>query len=308
VSCTNSPWRLSRSDALPALEGAPRPGAPALIHSAFRRLPPPLVLIGMHGSGTSIVSRILGSLGAYMGHHLDEHAEAGEFFALNEEILYRAGASWDRVDPLLNRIDDARFARSSVRRLRLATLGSLRTGYLRNAPADAAAWGWKDPRNSLTLPFWLRLFPTAKVIHIHRDLEDAAKSIRRRANQWAESPSEGPAATPEPWVRRAARLATDPTAIGRFLRRRARAGEQGDPCLDLDYCRTLARSYHEACSRWRGEGSALMVLRYEDLLGDPIRATRALAEFAGLKAEAAAIANAASLVRPRTRVLEPART
>ena len=25
-------------------------------------------------------------------------------------------------------------------------------------------WGWKDPRNSITLPLWLRLYPEAKII------------------------------------------------------------------------------------------------------------------------------------------------
>jgi hypothetical protein len=42
------------------------------------------------------------------------------------------------------------------------------------------AWGWKDPRNSITLPVWLKLFPDARVIHIVRNGVDVAESLYRR--------------------------------------------------------------------------------------------------------------------------------
>jgi hypothetical protein len=33
---------------------------------------------------------------------------------------------------------------------------------------SSGPWGWKDPRNSLTLPFWLQVFPGARVLIVHR--------------------------------------------------------------------------------------------------------------------------------------------
>ncbi|HTE20391.1 MAG TPA: hypothetical protein VK689_18660, partial [Armatimonadota bacterium] len=53
----------------PSLDGsADRLAArPALVHPAFRRLPPPLIVLGMHRSGTSVVAGILARLGVYMG-------------------------------------------------------------------------------------------------------------------------------------------------------------------------------------------------------------------------------------------------
>lgn len=41
-------------------------------------------------------------------------------------------------------------------------------------------WGWKDPRNTITLAEWLRRFPQAKVIHIVRDQQAVANSIFKR--------------------------------------------------------------------------------------------------------------------------------
>jgi hypothetical protein len=281
--------------------GARRAPVPALIHPAFRDLPPPVILIGMHGSGTSIVSRILTSLGVYLGHDLDEHAEAGEFFALNEELLYRAGASWDFIGPYLSQVDSPWFRRMAELRLAAATFGQLRTGFLAGDTHTAPVWGWKDPRNSLTLPFWLRLFPDAKIIHVHREAEAAAVSIRRRSHTWAETPSVAPQARPASFASRALRLATDPLAVARFVSRRLGRGgapRMADPCLDLDHCRKLAAGYQECCRRWRDGGSDLLVVRYEDLLGDPQRVSRVLAEFSGLYPDRKTLLDAAALVNP----------
>src|SRR5262249_51761949 len=43
-------------------------------------------------------------------------------------------------------------------------------------------WGWKDPRNTYTLPIWLDVFPHAKVVHVYRHGVDVAHSLRVRQN------------------------------------------------------------------------------------------------------------------------------
>jgi hypothetical protein len=53
---------------------------------------------------------------------------------------------------------------------------------LRELIADEPA-GWKDPRNSLTLPFWLSLLPRMKVIVCIRHPLQVARSERRRREQ-----------------------------------------------------------------------------------------------------------------------------
>jgi len=45
---------------------------------------------------------------------------------------------------------------------------------------SASVWGWKDPRNSLTLPFWQQLFPKLKTLIMVRNPLEVAHSMRKR--------------------------------------------------------------------------------------------------------------------------------
>lgn len=46
--------------------------------------------------------------------------------------------------------------------------------------ARQPVWGWKDPRNSLTLPFWNALLPDLKVLVCLRHPQEVARSMRER--------------------------------------------------------------------------------------------------------------------------------
>ena len=55
----------------------------------------PLIVLGMHRSGTSLVSRILARVGVHMGDDCNRHHESDFFRELNK-LLFRAGhADWD---------------------------------------------------------------------------------------------------------------------------------------------------------------------------------------------------------------------
>ena len=41
-------------------------------------------------------------------------------------------------------------------------------------------WGWKDPRNIFTLPFWITLFPLSKIIIVKRHPYDVCMSLINR--------------------------------------------------------------------------------------------------------------------------------
>src|SRR5579883_1660351 len=117
----------------------------------------PIAIAGMHRSGTSLVSHVLSTVGLYLGppeeivganqDNLDGYWEHRGFVDINDEILARLGASWERPPELplglleLERLDD-------LRPRALALIEELST---------EPVWGWKDPRTSLTLPFWLDL-------------------------------------------------------------------------------------------------------------------------------------------------------
>jgi hypothetical protein len=293
---------------------------PSLLHPDFQLLPPPVVVTGMHRSGTSLAAALLAAVGVYMGPEWavrtrrnpalrpddqllqNGYAEAEDFRCLNDRLLAGAGAGWSDVEPFLAVREQPRFAQSRAALLRAATFGRLQRSYLDPIRgAEEQPWGWKDPRNSLTLPLWLQLFPEARVVHVRREREAAVESLHRRARTWAASP--GPAL---PWGERAREWAGHPwrTATRAARRWRVLPPAPPDPCLDREYCRRLYDRYLHECMRFRGRSPRYLEVEYEAVLADPVAAARGLAEFAGCSPPRSRLQAAAALVRPRTTPIE----
>lgn len=148
--------------------------------------PAPVIVIGMHRSGTTILSDILRLLGIEMGrNHGILDRESLFFQTLNKSIFQSLHGEWDTPAPvgvlkagtalthtiavIISRICNSRlsFLHFGVRRL------------FQNRISQR--WGWKDPRNTFTLPVWLDIFPDAKVIFIYRNGVDVAHSLVRRS-------------------------------------------------------------------------------------------------------------------------------
>ena len=128
-----------------------------------------------------MVAQLLDRCGLHLGRredlvpptasNVDGHWEHHEIVALNDAILATLGGAWDLppelahgweknplLDPLKVRARTliARFSGQEIR-------------------------GWKDPRASLTLPFWLELLPEMKVVVCLRDPVEVALSLQRRS-------------------------------------------------------------------------------------------------------------------------------
>lgn len=151
----------------------------------------PVIVFGMHRSGTTLLVRLLEKFGFFMGHDQDPNAEARFFMRLNHAMLKFAGARWDQPDAFLQLLKDEALCEKLSEwlssklagpdtRLYLNRMGWLRWRDVRNYPHPC---GWKDPRNTLTLPIWMRLFPGARLIHIVRHGVDVAASLRVREQQ-----------------------------------------------------------------------------------------------------------------------------
>ena len=148
----------------------------------------PTIIIGMHRSGTTMLTRMLESLGLYVGWKKTGTHEAVFFQRLNKWVLSQCGASAESpgaaICPLRDRgvrkllVDLINYSMYSPRVI--SYLGVKR--YLRyHSPVNLdVPWGWKDPRSTFTLPIWLDIFPYAKVIHICRHGVDVANSFRSR--------------------------------------------------------------------------------------------------------------------------------
>ncbi|VAX22351.1 hypothetical protein MNBD_NITROSPINAE02-1403 [hydrothermal vent metagenome] len=148
-----------------------------------------MIIIGMHRSGTTMIAGMLARLGLFTGWRLDGGNSESVFFTKNNEsILSAGGCRWDSPDSfkhVLNRAESVELLAESMRR-RLSSpasfiyLGIKMLLTRRSIFNIDSPWGWKDPRNTITLPIWLKLFPEAKIIHIIRNGVDVADSLKRR--------------------------------------------------------------------------------------------------------------------------------
>jgi hypothetical protein len=140
---------------------------------------PPVAIVGMHRSGTSMVAKLLQRAGLDLGEDADLMPPAADnpegfyehlgFVRLNDEVLNVAGAGWDCPPPADVDWGSGRFEhfRDQARTLALP----LQT---------ASAWGWKDPRTSLTLPFWRSAFGPLRTVVVVRNPLEVVTSLHRR--------------------------------------------------------------------------------------------------------------------------------
>jgi hypothetical protein len=284
---------------------------PASISPRFAALPPPVIVVGMHRSGTSLIAGMLAQLGLFLDPAMpppaegvrlvppsdqlrsDGYGEAEAFRLLNERILDSAGAAWNEIAPFLALRDDPGFSARSLETMRRATFTSLIARFLDHAPQAPAAWGWKDPRTSLLLPYWLRLFPEARILHVRRNAERVVESLVRRAG--------AASAGPPGMLPRLARAVHSPAAALRAVRRRlgllstdTGRPENGDRQAYL----TLFEAYVAACEQYSSLAPDRYIeIAFEQALADPGHAAERLARFAELSASPARLALAAAFVR-----------
>ena len=135
----------------------------------------PVVIIGMHRSGTTLLAEGLARGGVTMGNDPVAYAESNFFQRCNVELLRGAQAHWDR--PVVTSALPTGF---TMRGLISEYAGVVKhpTGWW--PLLFDKRWGWKDPRNTFTLGSWLRLFPKLHAVHIYRNGIDVARSLYAR--------------------------------------------------------------------------------------------------------------------------------
>jgi len=126
-----------------------------------------------------MVTRLLHACGLYLGakdelmpaqaDNPDGFWEHLGFVALNDELLSELGGAWD-----LPPKSDENFAHARLDHLRM------KARLLIERFNSAGLWGWKDPRNSLTLPFWQDLLPGMKTLIMVRNPLEVAHSMKER--------------------------------------------------------------------------------------------------------------------------------
>lgn len=124
---------------------------------------PPNIIGATGGSGTRVIARIAQRGGMFTGARLNESEDAVDFGGfsdrwinsfLKSEGTPRAGATERQMRRDLDAILAAHCA----------------------ALSHDQTWGWKEPRSIFLLPFYHRVFPSLKFLHVVRDGRDMAYS------------------------------------------------------------------------------------------------------------------------------------
>jgi hypothetical protein len=141
-------------------------------------------ILGMHRSGTSLVTRLLNELGLYLGpeDHLMRpgpanpagHWESRAIKDINDEILFILGGTWyepPELTPGWERSSELAGPRRQARKLIEADF------------SGSDLWGFKDPRTSLTAPFWQRIVGPMRYVICLRNPVDVAASLEAREDE-----------------------------------------------------------------------------------------------------------------------------
>ena len=148
----------------------------------------PIIITGIHRSGTTLVSKIIEDNNVFLGKYKDINNESVFFQNINKWLMSINSSSWDNPSSFLESINTENF-KLNLDKLKLILHSKMNVQYfgmnniIFNKKFDNIKnqWGWKDPRNIFTLPFWLKLFPKSKVIIIIRHPIDVVNSLLDRS-------------------------------------------------------------------------------------------------------------------------------
>lgn len=147
--------------------------------------PKAICIVGMHRSGTSVISRLINLLGFYLGEdsnlmrsktdNPEGFWERNDIFDFHERILALFKMKWDTPIPLpaqWTNLDEIKIFREELTEL-----------IVRNF-SNHKAWAWKDPRTSILLALWKEVLydldiPFSCLVSIRNPL-DVAKSLETR--------------------------------------------------------------------------------------------------------------------------------
>ena len=134
-----------------------------------------LIVVGMHRSGTSLITNWLNRCGLQVGECLLEsasgnvegHFEDKEFLRIHEEILVSNNL------PSTGLIYDKEINISIYQKERLQSIIKVKNQLYKQ-------WGWKEPRTCLFLNIYRELLPRSKYIIILRDYQSVITSLLKR--------------------------------------------------------------------------------------------------------------------------------
>nr|WP_315445841.1 glycosyltransferase [uncultured Pseudomonas sp.] len=142
-----------------------------------------IIVLGMHRSGTSALTRGLSAMGVALGDALHPAGpdnptgfwEDADIIAINDQILDLLESAHDRIGLIDAKIFDVPEIAQAYQKAK---------DIVAQKTADTAIWGMKDPRITRLLPFWKKLldelgFEVGYVIALRNPLNVAASLLAR---------------------------------------------------------------------------------------------------------------------------------
>ncbi|MGD1865335.1 MAG: sulfotransferase family protein [Phormidesmis sp.] len=137
----------------------------------------PIIITGMHKSGTSLTASTLQAAGVHIGKNLMGpgpgnrlgHFEDMDLYSLHCDILKSQGIHMDGWT------SQTKFDIPQPFQERALDL-------LQDRREPVRLWGWKDPRTTLFLDFWKRTIPNAKFVFVYRKPWEVVDSLFRRGD------------------------------------------------------------------------------------------------------------------------------
>ena len=138
----------------------------------------PLVITGMHRSGTSLVASLFAGAGVNVGTRLigasrgnaRGHWEDLDFYEFHARVLEANGVGSEGFSCAADLIVPPPLRDEAV-------------AVVAAKAAAATPWGWKDPRTTLFLEFWQSLLPEAVFVFVFRSPWEVADSLFRRGDE-----------------------------------------------------------------------------------------------------------------------------
>lgn len=143
----------------------------------------PYIILGVHRSGTTLMSTIFSRLGIFMGKNQNINKEAKFFFNLNNNALKENQATAYDFDVFLEKLQDEQFVSLLTKKFEKKIKKKINPeffgyrAFLNYFQNKQIKWGFKDPRSVLLYPVWKKIYPEAKYLIIIRNPIDVSMSI-----------------------------------------------------------------------------------------------------------------------------------
>lgn len=150
----------------------------------------PIIITGMHRSGTTLIVKLLENNGVYFGSYQDSNKESIFFQRLNRWLVSFNNSYWDNPKAFNLLIeDDKSLILSKLKKsisnkiLNLSYFGIINAFKNNSFENFSEPWGFKDPLNTFTLDLWKKIFPDLCVVNIVRNPLDVSCSLINRQDK-----------------------------------------------------------------------------------------------------------------------------